>query len=158
MSTNHSRDRHGSIFDGAEWDELWSVKVRLGDVRSVDAGRGALMKPLSRSAWCVFDGAERDVSSRGRSWFVELGLGWLRHRKETTYTVGVAAASMLHGGMGHGVLGSCSMWQCGFGQCWSCHGNHHRAGTEADQRGRGGMSLVVSGMLVPGLSMRVLSR
>jgi hypothetical protein len=20
---NHSRDRHGSIFDGAEWDELW---------------------------------------------------------------------------------------------------------------------------------------
>lgn len=27
---DHSRDRHGSIFDGAEWDELWSGGFWLG--------------------------------------------------------------------------------------------------------------------------------
>ena len=73
--------------------------------------------------------------------FVVARLGKVSRVMETTCTVGVIAASMPRGGMGHGVLGSRWMGQCGFGQCVSCHGNHHRAGTEADRRGRGGMYL-----------------
>jgi hypothetical protein len=56
---------------------------------------------------------------------------------ETTYTVGVVAASMPQGGMNFGDarLGGSSRIASVFVESW----NHHRVGTEADRRGRGGM-------------------
>jgi hypothetical protein len=56
---------------------------------------------------------------------------------ETTYTVGVVAASMPQGGMNFGDarLGGSSRIASVFVESW----NHHRVGTEADRRGRGGI-------------------
>jgi len=59
MASNHSRDRHGSIFDGAEWDGLRWVVAGSGNVRSV---RIVFGKNLSRGRHgCVFEDAERDA-------------------------------------------------------------------------------------------------
>jgi hypothetical protein len=41
MATNRSRDRHGSIFDGAEWDELWRAVVSPDAARPGAFGLGA---------------------------------------------------------------------------------------------------------------------
>ena len=78
------------------------VSVRLVTLWRCRLSRGESIKPLSRSARCVFDGAERDVLRRAMLSLV-LSVRVLFWRvKETTYTVGVAAASMLHGGMYQG--------------------------------------------------------
>jgi len=68
LARNHSRDRHGSIFDGAEWDGLWQgparcvqawrCRARLGRFNYENRSRGR--------HGCVFEGAERDVPSSVR--------------------------------------------------------------------------------------------
>ena len=62
---------------------------------------------------------------------------------ETTYTVGVVAASMPQGGMNQGKLGHGWLRPVVSMLFWSR--NHHRLGTEADRRGRGGMCFGESG-------------
>ena len=69
---------------------------------------------------------------------VSFGTEW--QVMETTYTVGVVAASMPQGGMccgGSVMSGSVMAWLVEL-----IYGNNHRVGTEADRRGRGGMKYV----------------
>jgi hypothetical protein len=59
LVSNHSRDRHGSIFDGAEWDMERSGKARKVPAVFVES---RLLTNLSRGRHgCVFEDAERDA-------------------------------------------------------------------------------------------------
>jgi hypothetical protein len=75
------------------------------------------------------------VSRRGKACGGRFGCGMVRRVMETTYTVGVVAASMPQGGMQFGLLRLVSVCRVGLGRV----SNHPRLGTEADRRGRGGI-------------------
>ena len=116
LVSNHSRDRHGSIFDGAEWDEPTRVLVRL-----VESWRVELRPVLSSHETPLSWSARMRLRGRGEGWItarkgpsrcgdvccvllscVEASSVLFCWYLETTYTVGVVAASMLRGGMNHG--------------------------------------------------------
>jgi hypothetical protein len=181
-SRNHSRDRHVSTFDGAEWDVFRSAMAGL-----VGACPGK--ESLSRGRHgCVFDDAERDgvwsamaCSDLFRrvlllqvvASFVEAGPIMEPLSRSASVRLRVSRSGMDQGGASWGTSGSGDV-RCGVLQkpptrsAWSrlrcckvgwnqvparhvmaclvlvgsvtvSHGNHHRVGTEADQRGRGGM-------------------
>jgi hypothetical protein len=141
VSGNHSRDRHGSIFDGAEWDELCQLRASRGMFGSVRERR------VVASSTSLVVGT--DASSRARRGICMAG--------PICGTVGLfsvcqgpfSLGNHLHGRRGRGFDAAwwdMSWWvgflcdKFGFVLAWSVFfGHHHRVGTEADQRGRGGM-------------------
>ena len=147
MATNHSRDRHGSIFDGAEWDGSWSVLARCGRVRP-GGPRSDAVGYENRSCGrhsCVFEDAERDESRFGMAQQCKSSFGgpsWVFLWREVplSWSASVRLRAS-RSGMNCGEARWVVLWRANVGSGLLCRGNHHRAGTEADRRGRGGMHL-----------------
>jgi len=117
----------------------WCVLAMLVDVWRCTAR--LVTQPLSWSAWCAFDGAERDQLGLGLIGRGNARSGQAESVMETTLSVSERAAA------------SVAEWDAlrpvksvqvlvrlvTLRYVPSSHGNHHREGTRLDQGGRGGM-------------------
>ena len=183
---NRSRDRHDSIFDGAEWDKSWQVPVRRCAAGCVRLGHSSVAyENLSHGRHGASSMAQRGIKSgSGMASLVEMrrDMTWsvlAVSVMETTLLVSKrATASVAEWDAVNRVVAMLGVSRYGVSGCglachgnhlhvrrgcsfdaarWDAprlfrvrrvalssgllrHGNHHRLGTESDQRGRGGMN------------------
>ena len=148
-ANNLSRGRHDCVFKDAERDALRSEMacsvlvpwVLFVQVVASSGEFGPVMEPLSRSA-SVRPQASRSGMCMAGPICGTFGLG-------SVWQGPFSLGNHLHGRRGRGFDAArwhMSWWvgflcdKFGFVLAWSVFfGHHHRVGTEADQRGRGGM-------------------
>jgi hypothetical protein len=109
---------------------VWSGLIK----EHLSHGRHGASSMTRRGMHCVLEGRVR--AWQGTACCGRFGCGMVRRVMETTYTVGVVAASMPQGGMQFGLLRLVSVCRVGLGRV----SNHSRLGTEADRRGRSGIN------------------
>lgn len=139
---------------GSSWrGAIGPVAVRWGAVRLCVLWQQTTLVIGTAASSTVRSGMDRGRFWQGLVVYGLVGQGLLRCVMETALVVGTVASSRTRSGMDCGQARHVMAWQVVLCSGMFRRGNHHRAGTEADQRGRGGIFLAMRGQSGCGGSM-----